>query len=145
MAIIVDNVAWESVEREVMVSDGTDVGITIPSFLIDFHEGGNIKEYVHADNSTDEALTAEDVEIFNITENATHPVILQANINLAGKTDNNLTVDIWYSSIYEIATQPSLFDLADFAVMSDVFVEKVTFHPRTEIRSCPYCSDESKE
>ena len=39
MAIIVDNIAWESVEREVMATDGTDVGITIPSFLIDYFEG----------------------------------------------------------------------------------------------------------
>ena len=104
MAIIVDNIAWESVEREVMATDGTDIGITIPAFLIDYFEGEQLKQYVHANNTTDE-LSDTDTEIFNIqeNENGTHPVILQANINLAGKTDNNLTVDIWYSSIYEIA------------------------------------------
>ena len=67
---------------------------------------------------------------------------------MAGKTDNNLTVDIWYSSIYEIALDSQLFDLADFAVMSDVFDDedsKVFFHPRTEVRSCFYCDEESKE
>ena len=65
MAIIVDNIAWESVEREVMATDGTDVGITIPSFLIDYFEGEQLKQYVHANNATDE-LSDTDTEIFNI-------------------------------------------------------------------------------
>ena len=143
MALIVDNNEWESVEMEVMVSDGTDTGIIIPSFLINFHEGKMIKELVHSDDAPNE-LDMEDTEIFNVTANGTHPVIIQASLNLAGKTDNNLTVDIWYSSVYEFASQPAMMDLSDFALMSDLFYGKVMFHPRTEVRSCLYCTEESK-
>lgn len=146
LAIIVDNVVWEDVENEVMVSDGSDVGINIPSFLIEKREGDRIKRHVNGGHNADEdgeyEETEEELQDYN---NVTHPVILQANINLAGKSDNNISVDIWYTSIYEFSTQSDRMDLADFAVMQDVFENKVKFHPRTEFKSCRYCLSEAKE
>jgi hypothetical protein len=146
LAIIVDNVGWEDVNNEVMVSDGTDTGITIPSFLIDKHEGRRVKNHVNGGHPNDDdgeyEETEEEQEDFN---NVTHPVILQANINLASKSDKNISVDIWYTSIYEFALQPAMMDLADFAAMQDVFGDKVKFHPRTEIKTCRYCLKDAKE
>ena len=86
--------------------------------------------------------TVEEMADFN---NITHPVILQATLNLASKSDNNISVDIWYTSIYEFETQTAMMDLKDFAVMQDVFDGKVLFHPRTEFKSCRYCLPEAKE
>ena len=77
LAIIVDDVAWEDVENEVMVSDGSDFNIHIPSFLIDKREGRKIKRHVNGGHSIDDdgeyEETEEELEEFN---NTTHPVIL---------------------------------------------------------------------
>jgi len=70
-------------------------------------------------------------------------VIIEAEINLATKTSKDIEVDIWYSSIYELAQTG--WDFRHFSLMEDVFQGKVHFQPRTLFRSCLYCSPQVKD
>ena len=52
-------------------------------------------------------------------------VILEAKLEYAAKSDKAVELDLWYSSIYELAFND--IDLRDYSDMSSLFENKVTF------------------
>ena len=68
---------------------------------------------------------------------------MQATIDLQTKTEGVVEVDIWYSTIYELAK--SYIDLDSLATMEDIFNGTVRFQPRVLTRNCQYCSEYTQE
>ena len=52
-------------------------------------------------------------------------MILEAKLEYAAKSDKAVELDLWYSSIYELAFND--IDLRDYSDKSSLFENKVTF------------------
>ena len=143
-----------------MGDDGKGRGVKIPSFLISKKDGqilidtihtqhrnqtrsGNWTHRQHGDgrHQRNHSRYSRGWREHGDREGYTrrgHQVIIRASINLATKTAKEVSVDIWYSSIYEFLD--SSWDMPALAQMQDIFAGKVRFQPRTLTRSCKGCS-----
>ena len=117
MAIIIDNKENESAKSLVMRDDGTGQNVKIPSFLIGLTDGAYLKDAVHKteqvqpkyfqnrykSKKANEAGDDEELDEES-NEKSANRVIIQANINFASrsKAREDLNVEMWYSSIYEM-------------------------------------------
>ena len=166
LAVIADNVEFESPSRLIMSDDGTGSAVKIPSFLISNTDGKMIKEAIHTaeqelTNNTwgNSSMSSSDPNNYHSFERhnrhwsdhqsregykrSGHQVIMEGEINIATKTKDPIQVDIWYSSLYEL--MQTGWDYEHFARMEESFDKMVHFQPRSVFKTCHGCKGVEKQ
>ena len=146
MVIVVDNKIMEDPTLLVMADDGSGNSVIIPSMLIGWNDGEELKAAIHEqedkakkhgnqdDESADEGHDEEEnKDGYRDYNGAKHKggkgkgkqVIVQAEITLATKTKGKIDVDLWYTGTYEFLQ--SGWEMSTLAKMQDIFVSNINF------------------
>ena len=130
MTIVVDSSMFEDAESLIMADDGKGESVNIPTFMVSLYDGMKLKEAIHHKPPANEDGGHAQKR---------NKVIIQADIDLITKTDDQIEVDLWYTGAYEL--KQANIDLAKYSQMQEIFGEKVRFQPRILTTKCNiFCS-----
>ena len=138
MAIIIDN-KNEKIDGVVLSDDGTGAGISIPSMMINRHQGEILKKFIikHSKNhkkekdTQDEKDENEDEE--EEDEDEFHYATLYAEFFMDYRTDNRVDVDFFYTT----SDDKSLDLLKNLADYMEPLLRYIDFKPRMVSWPCP--------
>ena len=88
--VVVDNKKNEDASKLHMADDGKGKSVKIPSFIIGYQDGVILKEAIYKKMPAD-------------SRRKHNAVIFEADIDLTTKSRDMVRLDLWYTSIYELA------------------------------------------